>query len=432
MILAAALAVALAAAPETPRPPAPPAATVAPAWAPGLNDPVLRDLLARAELGSLDLKMAMARLERAGADVDLARSGRRPHLTVGADAALGAANFSSARSGVGLPSSANYEVDLFGRLKASVAAARSDQAAAAADVAVARQLVLTETAKAYVDLREAQAKRAATQATLDAAQRNEALVARRRSEGDALGEDLLAAGRETRSATVEHDAARYAVDAACIRLGQLLGQDGPIDEPAFDGSLLATPGLGALSSEAVLARPDIQAAQARLQAADARRAEAVAATRPRFTLTGTLGGGEPDLLYLLDVRALAWSVVGGLTHELYDGGAGKARKHGAAADATVAELAYRKAVGDAWAQARLGLGALDQATATETAARQTFAEAEQALARGQARHREGEIDGAAMARLEGAVAQARATLAEASAVRARAYFDLTLALGGRA
>ena len=158
----------------------------------------------------------------------------------------------------------------------------------------------------------------------------------------------------------------------------------------------------------------------------------MAATRPRFTLTGSLGGGEPDLFYLLDVRALAWSVVGGLTHELYDGGAGKARKRGATADATLAELAYRKAVGDAWAQARLALGALDQATIAESLARETLAQAERTRALGQTRHGEGEIDGGALTRLDAAVSAARAALADASAARARAYLDLILAAGGRA
>lgn len=433
MITAAVLALALSGAPDTSRaPPPPPVAALTPAWWPQLDDPVLRDLLTRASQGSLDLKIAVARLERAGADVDLARAGQRPHATVGADAAIGAANFSSVHKGAGVPASVGYEVDLFGRLKASVAAARSDQAAAQADVEVARQLVMAETAKAYVDLREAQAKRAATEGALAAARRNEELVSKRRAEGDALGDDVQAAHRDTRAALVETDTARRGVESACIRLGQLLGQDGPIDEPAFGGAILTTPALEGLPSEAVLGRPDIQAAQARLQAADARRAEAVAATRPRFTLTGSLGGGEPDLFYLLDVRALAWSVVGGLTHELYDGGAGKARKRGATADATLAELAYRKAVGDAWAQARLALGALDQATIAESLARETLAQAERTRALGQTRHGEGEIDGGALTRLDAAVSAARAALADASAARARAYLDLILAAGGRA
>ena len=405
-------------------------ATPTPAWSPDLGDPVLRDLLARAEAGSLDVGMAVARLEKAGADVDLARAGQKPHLTVGLDAATGGADFSSAQKGVGVPAAASYEVDVFGRLKASVRAARADQDAAQADLVAARQLVLAETAKTYVDLRAAQARRASATAALDGARRREALMLRRHDEGDAIGAQLTVARRDTANATAELSAARYAVEAARIRLGELSGLDAPIDDPP-SGGVPVTPNLANLPSEAVLARPDIQAAKARLEAADARRAEAVAASRPHFTLTAALGSGEPDLLYLLDVRALAWSIVGGLTHEVFDGGAGKARKRGAAAEAQIAELAYRKAVGSAWAQARLGLGALDQAASAEGLARDALTDAEQARRQGEVRHQQGDIDGAELARLESDEAAARSALAQASAVRARAFLDLSLALGGR-
>ena len=77
MITAAVLALALSGAPDTSRaPPPPPVAALTPAWWPQLDDPVLRDLLTRASQGSLDLKIAVARLERAGADIDLAEQGQ--------------------------------------------------------------------------------------------------------------------------------------------------------------------------------------------------------------------------------------------------------------------------------------------------------------------------------------------------------------------
>jgi multidrug efflux system outer membrane protein len=222
------------------------------------------------------------------------------------------------------------------------------------------------------------------------------------------------------------------VEAQCIRLGILLGLDAPIAAPAYAGDEIPLTGpVTAVSSEAVLTRPDIQAAQARLQAADARRAEAVAAARPRFTLTAGVGSGETDLLYLLDVRALAWSIAGGLTHELFDGGAGKARKRGARADLQIAELSYRKTVGEAWGQARLELAALQDATTAETLADKAWDQAVTAFGAGQARHADGDIDGLALARLEAQALNADTTLADARAARARAFIDLSLALGGQ-
>jgi len=400
-------------------------------WSPDLGDPVLADLLVRAELGSLDLRMALARLERAGADVDLARAGRRPHLTLGAEAAAGGADFSSVRRGAGIPVQGSYEVDLFGRLKHGQAAATADEAASLQDAAGVRRQVLAEVAHAYVALRAAQAHQAAAEVLAPLAVQVGDLIRRRQADGAATGAEVAAARAQEGQARAELQRATHAVEAERMRLGILLGLDAPIDEPGYAGDEIPpTPAVTTVSSEAVLKRADILAAQARLRAADARRAEAVAASRPRFILTAGIGSGGADLLYLLDVRALAWAVAGGLTHDLLDGGAAKARKRGAAADSELAELAYRKAVGEAWGQARLALAALQDATTTETLARKRWRQDVVAFGTGQTRHRDGDIDGVALAALEVRAAAADTALTDAKAARAQAYIDLSLALGG--
>ena len=426
-VLATTFAIAGATAPQAP------ASVAAAPWSPTLDDPVLADLLARAETGSLDIRMALARLEKARADVDLARAGRRPHLTIGAEAAIGGADFSSSSAGAGAPVLGSYEVDLFHRLKHGQDAAQSDETAALQDAAAARQLVLAEVARGYVTLRADQEHRAAAEVRADLARRTEELVRRRAREGSARDEEATTARLASVQAGAEVQRAAHAVEADRMRLGLLLGQDRPVDEPAYAGDEIpVTPSAPTISSEAVMARPDIQAAFARLQAADARRAEAVAASRPRFMLTAGIGSGDPDLLYLLDVRALAWAIAGGLTHELLDGGAAKARKRGAAAEADLAELAYRKAVGEAWGQARLQLAALEDAGASEKLAGKAWTQAVAAFGAGQARHQDGDIDGLALIALEAGAADADVTLTDAQAARAHAYVDLLLALGGRA
>jgi multidrug efflux system outer membrane protein len=401
-------------------------------WSPDLDDPVLSDLLTRAALKSLDIRMALARLEKARADVDLARAGRRPHLTIGVEAAVGGADFSSSGTGAGVPVLGDYEIDLFHRLKHGLDATKSDEAAAFQDAAAARQLVMAQVARTYVALRADQEHRAAAQVKATLAQQAEGLTLRKKAEGGATATDFKVAHVAQAQAWAEVQRADHRVEADRMRLGLLLGQDTPIDEPASAGDdIPVTPLLATMPSEAVLERPDIQAALARLQAADARRAEAVAASRPRFTLTAGLGSGDTDLLYLLDVRALAWSIAGGLSHQLLDGGAGKARKRGAEAEAELAELNYCKTVGEAWGQARLTLAALQDATTAEHLASQAWREAIIAFGSGQTRHQEGDIDGLALATLETNAADADVALTDARAARAQAYVDLLLAVGGR-
>ncbi len=432
-VLAVTPATASAGSPRAPTPAPAAASLAANPWSPTLDDPVLANLLAHAQLGSLDIRMALARLEKARADVDLAWAGGRPRLTIGAEAAIGGADFSSSSAGAGAPVLGGYEVDLFHRLKHGQEAAKSDEAAALQDVAAARQLVLAEVARTYVDLRADQEHRAAAQLRASLAGQIEDLIRRKTVEGSARDEELTSARTAQTRARAEVQRAEHAVEAGRMRLGLLLGQDKLIDEPAYAGDEIpATPSMTTVASEAVQARPDIQAAFARLQAADARRAEAVAASRPRFTLTAGVGSGDTDLLYLLDVRALAWAAAGGLTHELLDGGAAKARKRGAEAEAQLAELAYRKTVGEAWGQARLNLAALQDAATAEAVAKRSWTQAVRAFGTGQIRHDDGDIDGLALAALEAGAADADVALTNAQAARAQAYVDLLLALGGHA
>ena len=78
------------------------------------------------------------------------------------------------------------------------------------------------------------------------------------------------------------------------------------------------------------------------------------------------------------------------------------------------------------------LAVLQDATATEALARKAWRQAVVAFGAGQMRHRDGDIDGVALAALELRAADADTALTEAQTARAQAYIDLSLALGGRA
>ena len=310
-----------------------------PVWREDFGDPVLADLLRQADLASLDVKIAMARLEHAAADVKLAKSGRTPQVTVGVEGAVGGRDFSSSTSGMVPPVSAIYEVDLWGRLAKARAAALAEERAADQDVRAARLLVGAETARAYVALRLAQTQKASAEQRLALAVRAADLVGLQAREGGVLPTEV-----ETRRAAVATQpaqvrAAQRAIDEQRIRLGALLGRTEPLAEPK-PAPLAAAPAVGfEVSSDRVSARPDVAAALQRLQAADAKRAETVAASRPRFTIGAALGSAEAELLNLLDTKSLAWVIGANISHNLIDGGAAKARIRGASADADQADIA---------------------------------------------------------------------------------------------
>lgn len=426
---------ALAACAEGPRPDRPAAAArLAPRgpspWREDLADPVLRQLLAEADAGDLDVKLALARLERAEADVAAARADLSPEVTVGGDAATGGRSLHSATSAATPALAATYELDLWGRLAAAASAASHDRSAAEADVAAARLLVGAETARAYVALCTAERAEGTAEHRRALAERALVLTELRAREGVA-GADELASRRQALSeAEVRRRGAQAEAALQRIRLGALLGRSEPASPPV--DTMPSPPDGGPIaSSELIDGRPDVQAALARLAAADQRRAVAVAASRPQFQITAALGAPDAAVAVLLDSGALAWAAAASLTHTLFDAGANRARIHAADAEADAADIGYRKAVLQGWTELRGAI--VDTAAAQDEAAQAqaALAAADRSLARGEMRHQAGTLDGLALGALDD---QAAAAVQASDQARARwldARVRLALAAGGR-
>lgn len=398
-------------------------------WKVDFGDPGLAELLRTADAGALDIKIAVARLARARSEVEAARAARKPHVEVGAEAAAGGTSFRDARS-AGTPSlEATYEVDLWGRLKRAQDAASHDQAAAAADIAAVRLLTAADTVRAYAALRDAEEVGARSDQRVQLAQRGLALTERRTAEG-VVGPDAMSAARlaVARAAAVRQ-AAQEDVTLQQARLGDLTGQPG-LRIPTGP-QVVARDDPAATRSDAVAARPDVQAALARLQAADARRAEAVAASLPQFQIAALLGAPDAAIATLLDARALAWALAASISHQLIDGGAARARVHGASAEADVADLLYRKAVLQAWSEVRAAVVERSRAQRDIEAAQAALDQAQRALAANEVRRREGAADGlddvAARSAADTALDQVRTARLSLTEARVR----LALATGGQ-
>jgi len=397
-------------------------------WRADFDDPALSALLRDADRGALDVKIALARLARARADVAASRAQRRLHVSIGAEAAGGGTSFRDARSSATPTFEAAYEVDLWGRLVRAQTAAGQDQAAAEADVTAARLMTAAETVRAFAALRVAQDAAPGYARRVVLAERAVSLTERRAAEGAAAPDALGAARQAVVLAQSDLAAAQEDERLQTARLADLSGR--PAAEIAPGPPLAMDQPVPAVAAEIIAQRPDVQAALARLRAADARRAEAVAASRPQFQISALLGAPDAAIATLLDARALAWAVAASLSHALLDGGAARARVHGASADADVADLQYRKAVVAGWADVRTAL--IDQSRARrEVAAAQAAADLSGAGIRLQVmRRREGLGDGldSVAAGEASEAAQDRLRTARLDAVEARVR--LALATGG--
>jgi NodT family efflux transporter outer membrane factor (OMF) lipoprotein len=75
-----------------------------------------------------------------------------------------------------------------------------------------------------------------------------------------------------------------------------------------------------LPAKIIEQRPDVRAAEAELHAANAQVGAAVAAMLPQFSIAGTLGGNADQIPWLFRGGGAFWTIVGGVTQPVFEGG----------------------------------------------------------------------------------------------------------------
>jgi NodT family efflux transporter outer membrane factor (OMF) lipoprotein len=361
------------------------------AWWTAYGDAQLNGLIEEALAGSPSMVAAQARLTKAQALAQQAGAALKP--TLSGSAAVNGAVLELDNLSPDMPSglqgnaygtlSARFDLDLWGRSKAALAAATSDAEAARADQAQARLTLSTSVAAAYADLVQ-------LYANLDAA--NEAVAVRRQT-SDLIGKRFTN-GLDNRGGLDQADAGRAQAegDIAAIdetigltrnRIAALLGA-GPdrglsIQRPA--NAKVKAFGLPAqIQAELLGRRPDVVAARLRAEAGADRTRSAKAAFYPNVNLSGTLLGLIPDL------GALSGSAVGvaafgpAISLPIFDGGRLDGQYRGARADHIAAVADYDRAVTQA-------LRDVADVTVSQKALANRLAKSREALASAQAAHK---------------------------------------------
>ena len=190
----------------------------------------------------------------------------------------------------------NFDLDLWGKNRAALRAAKKDADAARYDAQEARLLLTTGIASTYADLTALYAQRDSLQSALDIRMQTLKLVKQRVDVG--LDNDSALRLAEARIPQTQADLA--ATDEAIMlnkhALAALMGQ-GPdraltIARPAADA--LKAQGLPASASiDLIGRRPDIAAARMRLEAAANRIKEARAAFYPNISISAVAGFAVP-------------------------------------------------------------------------------------------------------------------------------------------
>jgi len=320
-------------------------------WVISFNDPVLAALVSEADRSNYSLAASVARYEAAQASVRSANAGRLPSIGASGGVTQRESNAAST-TGYSLGANVSWEADVWGRLSDRARAGVADADASAADLQAARLSVAGFVAKGWFSLIEARLQTELAERDVITKERSVSLVERRFSRGISRSSDVRTA-RSALSSSRAALASRRRVEAAAARsLETFLGRypDAMLQHDSDLPNVADITGAGA-PGDLLARRPDILAAEARLNAAGYRASEARRALLPRLTLTGSIDSAAPDLGDLLDTDAMLATLIGNLTAPIFSGGALRAERDRAAASARAALATYSNTVLSAWREA---------------------------------------------------------------------------------
>jgi NodT family efflux transporter outer membrane factor (OMF) lipoprotein len=325
------------------------------------------------------LKAAEARFQEARALIQLNRSNLYPTISTSPSIA---ANRSSSRAidattprqygNFFLPIDLNYELDAWGRIHRSIAAAREETQATAADLETIRLSVHAELAVDYFELRSLDAQKQLLDTTLVEYQRALDLTQNRFNGG--LSSRAEVAQARTQLETTRAQDIGVGVDRAQFEhaIAVLTGHT-PETLTLPAEPLNSTPPAIPIGIPSILLerRPDIAAAERRVAEANEQIGIAKSAFFPNLLITATGGLQSESFVNWLTWPSRFWAVGPGMLETIFDGGRRRAQLDSATAnyDETVAN--YRQAALTAFQQVEDNLSTLrvlsDQAKAQRVA-----------------------------------------------------------------
>lgn len=402
-------------------------------WIASFNDPVLSALVEEAQLNNRDLRAAAANVESSLALSRQAGAALSPQVDLVAGTNSGGplegGGGTNTSYNVGLQ--LNWEIDVWGRIRAGEQAAIASAQAAEADYVFAQYSIAAGVAQAYFIAIEAGLQESIAEDTLEALTEITRIVQVQYDNGLANSQDLALTKSDLASAQDTVEAAggsrRDALRALEVLLGRYPGADLDVREAL---PTPPPPPPAGVPSEILERRPDVISAERTVAAAFNSLDQAKAARMPRIALTSSVGGASTDLSEIFDPRNVAWNIVGNLAAPLIDGGQRQAQVEIANADQEAAVAAYGQTALDAFAEVE---SALDQGTvlAKRRAALEDSAkQAQEALRVARLRYNEGETDLIDVLSIQQRVFGAESNLASVQRLILDQRVGLNLALGG--
>src|SRR6185436_16759460 len=405
------------------------AATVSHGWLAVFKDPQLEALVREALLYNPDLQVAAARVEQAAGYVKSAGATLYPQVSALARRGGPLSGDSSGLQGVGI--FANWELDLWGRVRSGRAFASEQYGSAELDTEYARQSLAALVAKSWFLATEARMQKGIAEDMVTATERSLTLAQDRLRVGRGDESDVTLARANL---AMYRDSVRnleYAYRQSLRALEALAGRY-PAARLEVPTQLTAMPGTipVGLPSELLERRPDVVAAERRVAAAFYRVDEAKAARLPRISLTAAVSSISSDLFVLKERDNPVWSAGASLMAPLFLGGQLQSQVEIRTAEQKQAVAEYGRVGARAFGEVESALSASIALEEREVILKEFVTENTRALDFANQRYRVGVGDLRAVQQQSLALSAARTALLRVQSERLVQRVNLHVALGG--
>ena len=328
----------------------------------------------------------------------------------------------------------SWELDLWGRVRASNQAAQADFIASEADLAGAQLSIAGQAATAWINLNSAMEQERIARLTFDARKSTVDLTERRFGRGLSTALDVRTARTQMAAAEAQIAAQVRTRNDAARQLEVLLGRY-PANEIEAPSEL---PMLGDISTPGdpmsiLTRRPDIAASEARLEAAGLRAEAARLAIFPALRATSNVSNSSSiEFADIVDPGRISANILASLTQTVWAGGSVKADRKAALANAEAAAARYTNVVLIAWREVEDALDADRLLAVQEDAQRRALEEAQFAEELATRQYQNGLVSIFNLIQAQTTRLNSEANVVQIGAARAINRVNYHMALGGGA
>ena len=357
-------------------------------WQDYFADPRLHRLIEIALERNTDLRTAALNAEALRKQYMITRADGLPSVNASGSAArtrtakdLSSTGNSYTRNaysiGLGVTS---YELDLFGKARSNQDAALESYFNSAASRDSTHLSLVASVAKAYFNERYAEESMALSQRVLKSREQTYRLTQLKHQAGVVSAVDLRQQEALIESAKADYASAVQSKEQASNALAILLNQPIPTDLPkglALSKQFKVSKLPAGLSSDVLLNRPDIRAAEHALKQANANIGAARAAFFPSISLTSTIGMGSTELSGLFRGSNRTWTFAPSINIPIFNWGSLQASLDAAKIRQEIQVVNYEAAVQSAFrdvADALVAREQLEQAHAAKQRQSKAYAD----------------------------------------------------------